>query len=114
MSFHNALAVEVWAAGGFSIGHHFKLCLLPQCAENTKFLVRASYLEIYNEDVHDLLGADTKQRLEVGAGLTWGGQEGPGGEARLRQFWDSPSCGLSFPSAGIMDKHPCDHSVWGF
>ncbi|XP_026965684.1 kinesin-like protein KIF17 isoform X2 [Sagmatias obliquidens] len=38
-----------------------------QCAENTKFLVRASYLEIYNEDVRDLLGTDTKQKLEVGA-----------------------------------------------
>uniref|UniRef100_A0A8C9PUZ4 Kinesin family member 17 n=1 Tax=Spermophilus dauricus TaxID=99837 RepID=A0A8C9PUZ4_SPEDA len=36
-----------------------------QCAENTKFLVRASYLEIYNEDVRDLLGADTKQKLEL-------------------------------------------------
>ncbi|XP_074236294.1 kinesin-like protein KIF17 isoform X2 [Saimiri boliviensis] len=36
-----------------------------QCAENTKFLVRASYLEIYNEDIRDLLGADTKQRLEL-------------------------------------------------
>uniref|UniRef100_A0A8C5GRA3 Kinesin-like protein n=1 Tax=Gouania willdenowi TaxID=441366 RepID=A0A8C5GRA3_GOUWI len=36
-----------------------------QCAENTKFLVRASYLEIYNEDVRDLLGSDTKQRLEL-------------------------------------------------
>ncbi|XP_066121241.1 kinesin-like protein KIF17 [Saccopteryx bilineata] len=36
-----------------------------QCAENTKFLVRASYLEIYNEDVRDLLGADTKRRLEL-------------------------------------------------
>lgn len=36
-----------------------------QCAENAKFLVRASYLEIYNEDVRDLLGADTKQKLEV-------------------------------------------------
>lgn len=44
------------------------LCVYsPQCAENTKFLVRASYLEIYNEDVRDLLGADTKQKLEVGA-----------------------------------------------
>ena len=41
-----------------------------QCAENTKFLVRASYLEIYNEDVRDLLGTDTKQKLEVGAALT--------------------------------------------
>ncbi|KAM6240939.1 kinesin-like protein KIF17 isoform 4-T5 [Porphyrio hochstetteri] len=36
-----------------------------QCAENTKFLVRASYLEIYNEDIRDLLGADTKQKLEL-------------------------------------------------
>ncbi|NXH33669.1 KIF17 protein, partial [Myiagra hebetior] len=35
-----------------------------QCAENAKFLLRASYLEIYNEDVRDLLGADTKQKLE--------------------------------------------------
>ncbi|XP_065506359.1 kinesin-like protein KIF17 [Caloenas nicobarica] len=36
-----------------------------QCAENTKFLLRASYLEIYNEDIRDLLGADTKQKLEL-------------------------------------------------
>ncbi|XP_021163866.2 kinesin-like protein KIF17 isoform X2 [Fundulus heteroclitus] len=36
-----------------------------QCAESTKFLVRASYLEIYNEEIRDLLGSDTKQRLEL-------------------------------------------------
>ncbi|XP_043919113.1 kinesin-like protein KIF17 [Protopterus annectens] len=36
-----------------------------QCAENTKFLVRVSYLEIYNEEVRDLLGEDTKQKLEI-------------------------------------------------
>ncbi|XP_075629496.1 kinesin-like protein KIF17 isoform X3 [Balearica regulorum gibbericeps] len=36
-----------------------------QCAENAKFLVRASYLEIYNEDIRDLLGPDTKQKLEL-------------------------------------------------
>ncbi|XP_029990882.1 kinesin-like protein KIF17 [Sphaeramia orbicularis] len=36
-----------------------------QCAENTKFLVRASYLEIYNEEIRDLLGHDTKQKLEL-------------------------------------------------
>ncbi|XP_061469710.1 kinesin-like protein KIF17 isoform X2 [Rhineura floridana] len=36
-----------------------------QCAENTKFLVRASYLEIYNEDIRDLLGSNTKQKLEL-------------------------------------------------
>ncbi|NWX17648.1 KIF17 protein, partial [Aegotheles bennettii] len=35
-----------------------------QRAENAKFLVRASYLEIYNEDIQDLLGADIKQKLE--------------------------------------------------
>ncbi|XP_061639585.1 kinesin-like protein KIF17 isoform X4 [Phyllopteryx taeniolatus] len=38
---------------------------LVECAENTKFLVRASYLEIYNEEIRDLLGNDTKQRLEL-------------------------------------------------
>ncbi|XP_042365146.1 kinesin-like protein KIF17 [Plectropomus leopardus] len=36
-----------------------------QCAENTKFLVRASYLEIYNEEIRDLLGNDTKHKLEL-------------------------------------------------
>lgn len=36
-----------------------------KCAENTKFLVRASYLEIYKEEIRDLLGKDTKQKLEV-------------------------------------------------
>ncbi|XP_056399554.1 kinesin-like protein KIF17 isoform X2 [Hyla sarda] len=36
-----------------------------QCAENTKFLVRASYLEIYNEEIRDLLGDDTKQKMEL-------------------------------------------------
>ena len=34
-------------------------------AERTKFLVQASYLEIYNEDVRDLLGKDVKKRLEL-------------------------------------------------
>lgn len=33
-----------------------------QCAENAKFLLRASYPEIYNEDI--LLGAYTKEKLE--------------------------------------------------
>ncbi|NWI36753.1 KIF17 protein, partial [Picathartes gymnocephalus] len=31
-----------------------------QCAENAKFPLRASY----NKDIQDLLGADTKQKLE--------------------------------------------------
>uniref|UniRef100_F7B3N7 Kinesin-like protein n=1 Tax=Xenopus tropicalis TaxID=8364 RepID=F7B3N7_XENTR len=32
---------------------------------DTRFLVRVSYLEIYNEEVRDLLGKDQSQRLEV-------------------------------------------------
>ncbi|CAG2112872.1 unnamed protein product, partial [Medioppia subpectinata] len=34
-------------------------------AENTKFLVFASYLEIYNEEIRDLLGKDAKKKLEL-------------------------------------------------
>ncbi|XP_040565963.1 kinesin-like protein KIF3A [Lepeophtheirus salmonis] len=33
--------------------------------DDIKFLVRVSYLEIYNEEVRDLLGKDQKMRLEV-------------------------------------------------
>jgi kinesin family protein 3/17 len=33
--------------------------------ENTEFLVRASYLEIYNEDVRDLLSKSTTNKLEL-------------------------------------------------
>jgi hypothetical protein len=28
-------------------------------------LVRCSYLEIYNEEIHDLLGEDVKARMEM-------------------------------------------------
>jgi hypothetical protein len=34
-------------------------------SENMKYLVHASYLEIYNEDIHDLLGTDVKKKLEL-------------------------------------------------
>ena len=34
-------------------------------SENMKYLVHASYLEIYNEDIHDLLGEDTKKKLDL-------------------------------------------------
>ncbi|XP_076820220.1 osmotic avoidance abnormal protein 3-like isoform X2 [Clavelina lepadiformis] len=34
-------------------------------AENTKYLVHASYLEIYNEDVRDLLSKNIKDKLEL-------------------------------------------------
>ena len=33
--------------------------------EGKTFLVNASYLEIYNEEIRDLLGKDTKQKLDL-------------------------------------------------
>ncbi|XP_070554370.1 kinesin-like protein KIF3A isoform X2 [Ptychodera flava] len=38
---------------------------IAKAAEDVRFLVRVSYLEIYNEEVRDLLGKDQFQRLEV-------------------------------------------------
>lgn len=34
-------------------------------ADNSKYLVFASYLEIYNEEVRDLLGKDVKAKLDL-------------------------------------------------
>ncbi len=34
-------------------------------SENMKYLVHASYLEIYNEEIRDLLGQDTKKKLQL-------------------------------------------------
>ncbi|KAM8916885.1 kinesin-like protein KIF17 isoform 2-T4 [Spinachia spinachia] len=51
--------------GSFPEPSSTSLRVFSQCAENTKFLVRASYLEIYNEEIRDLLGSDTKHRLEL-------------------------------------------------
>jgi kinesin family protein 3/17 len=36
-----------------------------QVSEGAKYLVHASYLEIYNEEIRDLLGKDVKQKLEL-------------------------------------------------
>ena len=33
--------------------------------ENMKYLVHASYLEIYNEEVRDLLGKDIKKKMDL-------------------------------------------------
>lgn len=38
---------------------------IAKARDNQKFLVRATYLEIYNEEVRDLLGKDQNTRLEV-------------------------------------------------
>ncbi len=34
-------------------------------AEQKKFLVRCSYIEIYNEDIHDMLAKDKKVKKEL-------------------------------------------------
>lgn len=34
-------------------------------SEICKFLIHASYLEIYNEEIRDLLGKDVKAKLEL-------------------------------------------------
>lgn len=36
-----------------------------EASEDLKFLVHASYLEIYNEEIRDLLGTDVKKRLDL-------------------------------------------------
>jgi len=36
-----------------------------QASSNLEYLVRASYLEIYNEEIHDLLDRDSKSKLEL-------------------------------------------------
>lgn len=38
---------------------------INQDSDQTQFLVRASYLEIYNEEVRDLLSKNPKNRLEL-------------------------------------------------
>ncbi|XP_052800999.1 kinesin-like protein KIF17 isoform X2 [Mya arenaria] len=35
------------------------------CADTTKFLIHASYCEIYNEEIRDLLGKDVKAKLDL-------------------------------------------------
>ena len=34
-------------------------------SENMKYLVHAAYLEIYNEEIRDLLGKDSKKKLDL-------------------------------------------------
>ena len=36
-----------------------------QCGEGRQYLVRASYLEIYMENIHDLLSADVEKKLDI-------------------------------------------------
>ena len=46
-------------------GDHDLLLCLAQVSEQQQFLVRASFLEIYNEEVRDLLSKNPKNKLEL-------------------------------------------------
>ena len=41
------------------------ICQAIDASENMKYLVHASYLEIYNEEIRDLLGDDIKKKLDL-------------------------------------------------
>ena len=55
-------------------------------AEQTRYLIHASFLEIYNEEVRDLLGEDTKARLEL--------HERPDGEVFVKDLSLHPVAGV--------------------
>jgi hypothetical protein len=38
---------------------------IVESANDKKFLIRCSYIEIYNEEIHDLLGKDIRAHLEI-------------------------------------------------
>ena len=38
---------------------------LIDSAKDKKFLIRCSYIEIYNEEIRDLLSANTKSKLDL-------------------------------------------------
>lgn len=42
--------------------------IIDNNTQNKKFLLRCSYLEIYNEEIHDLLSKDVKQKYELKEG----------------------------------------------
>jgi hypothetical protein len=44
---------------------HIFGCIDDAQNKEKKFLVRCSYLEIYNEDIRDLLGKDVDKKLEL-------------------------------------------------
>lgn len=41
------------------------LKVAAECQDSKQFLVRCSFIEIYNEEVHDLLSENTKTKLDV-------------------------------------------------
>jgi len=50
-----------------------------ETSEAKKFLVHASYLEIYNEEIRDLLGQDVKKKLDL--------KEHPDKGVYIQGFW---------------------------
>ena len=58
------------AKNNFCVGEKYldvtkNICQAIDASENMKYLVHASYLEIYNEEIRDLLGDDIKKKLDL-------------------------------------------------
>ena len=67
--------VSIWSAPGWFHVIFFFIGIIPRsfehifeaidASEDMKYLVHASYLEIYNEEIRDLLSKDIKKALEL-------------------------------------------------
>lgn len=42
-----------------------QIVTITNSQKDKKHLVRCSFIEIYNEEIHDLLGKDTKARMDL-------------------------------------------------
>ena len=75
-----------------------------QVAENVKFLVRASYLEIYNEEIRDLLGKEHKTKMEL--------KEHPDKGVYVKGLYLKIYLFVYF--VGIEPVGPCKHTHWSY
>ncbi|KAI3381477.1 hypothetical protein SNEBB_001976 [Seison nebaliae] len=84
-------------------------------SDSTTFLIRSSYIEIYNEDIHDLLGEDVKSKLELKENpdkgiyvknLSWiECQSIEDCELLMSKGWDNRSVGATLMNADSSRSH---------
>ena len=59
---HFSICLTMFSQSFRAFDHVFETI---SCADQTKFLIHASYCEIYNEEIRDLLGKDIKAKLDL-------------------------------------------------
>uniref|UniRef100_A0A0K8STU4 Kinesin-like protein n=1 Tax=Lygus hesperus TaxID=30085 RepID=A0A0K8STU4_LYGHE len=84
-------------------------------SQDVKYLVLASYLEIYNEEIRDLLGSDVKQKLDLKEvpdkgvyvqDLTWHAVGSVGDcESLMNKGWSNRSVGATLMNADSSRSH---------